>query len=97
MRAPTLLCPLHSHAHPLHPVQVWSKPLANGDVAAVALNRSPSPLPVNITWAMLGLTPSQPVLLRDLWAHADLGKFAGVYTAVVPSHDVLMLRATPLR
>ena len=72
------------------------KPLHTGSIAAVAFNRSPMNLTANITWAMLGLSDTTAVDLRDLWAHSDLGKVVGEYSVVVPSHGVFMFTATPL-
>ena len=80
---------------PLPPAQVWSKPLADGSVAAVAFNRSPLPLPINVTWAMLGVPAATRLSLRDLWQHADLGVFSSQWPVTVQPHDVVMLRATP--
>jgi hypothetical protein len=31
---------------------------------------------------------------RDLWAHSDISFKDGMYTTVIPSHEVLMLRAS---
>ncbi len=42
------------------------------------------------------MAPAQAALVRDLWAHADLGKFAGSFSADVEAHGVVMIRATPL-
>lgn len=79
---------------------MWAKPLADGSVAALALNRSPGPLAVNVTWAMMlgcqwGATPGRLASVRNLWAHADEGVWAGAFGATVPPHDVVMLRLTP--
>jgi hypothetical protein len=42
----------------------------------------------------LGL-PAKAAVVRDLWAHADIGTFDPSYTATnVPSHGVAMLRVT---
>ena len=88
-------------ARPLPPppvdiqLQVWVKPLAGGEVAFVAFNRSPGVLTVNVSWAMLGWGAGQRAVLRDLWAHASLGEFAGSWSAPVQSHGVMMVRATP--
>jgi hypothetical protein len=38
---------------------------------------------VNVTWAMLGVAPTTSLALRDLWAHANLGSFAGNYSTTV--------------
>ncbi len=80
-------------ATPQSGLQVWSKPLAGGNVRAVALlNRNAASASIPVTFTQLGLTSGQ-ASVRDLWQHADLGSFAGGYTATnVPSHGVVMLR-----
>lgn len=75
-------------------LQVWAKPLANGDVAFVAFNRSPGPLVANVTWEMLGKEAGVALRLRDVWAHEDLGTFVGAFSGEVESHGVIMVRAS---
>jgi len=33
--------------------------------------------------------------VRDLWAHKDLGKFTGKFSAKVPAHDVVVVTVKP--
>ncbi|NIO49787.1 MAG: hypothetical protein GTN73_10195, partial [Candidatus Aminicenantes bacterium] len=33
--------------------------------------------------------------VRDLWAKKDLGRFQNSFSAVVPSHGVVMVKITP--
>ena len=62
--------------------ECWARPLADGSVAALLLNRAPAPGNVTCTWAQLGLpAPAAPARVRDLWARADLGAFSGGFTA----------------
>jgi hypothetical protein len=73
---------------------VWAKPLMNGDIAAVVFNRSPTTLIANLTWEMLGVPPSTPLELMDLWAGKSLGVHSAVYVTPVAPHDVVMVRAS---
>lgn len=75
---------------------MWAKPLADGSVAALALNRSPLPITANVTWAMLGWDTGKDASVRDLWAHAERGVFQGSYVVSVAPHDVAMVRVTPV-
>jgi hypothetical protein len=69
------------------------KPLSDGSIAVVLLNRTSTPATINLTFADVGLTGS--VLVRDLWAKADVGSFSGSYSATnVPAHDNVMLKLT---
>ena len=76
-------------------LQIWARPLANGDEAVLMFNRSPSPLLANLTWAMLGWPAGREARARDLWQHADVGLFAGGLSVEVAPHDVIALRLTP--
>jgi hypothetical protein len=77
--------------------QVWSRPLSNGDAAAVLWNWSDwTPEAVSLAWSHLGWPLNSTVKLRDVWERRDLGVFSGggfISPAIAP-HDVLYLRAT---
>lgn len=73
-------------------LQVWSKRLAAANTRAlVLLNRTSSTANITVNFADVGLGGS--IALRDLWAHTNLGTFSGSYTAAVPSHGTVMLKA----
>jgi len=73
--------------------QVWSKPLANGDIAVILYNPTEfHSINVAVTWADLGW--SQSVSLRDLWARKELGVFEMGYNSTLVPHDHVYLRAT---
>jgi len=72
------------------PLEVWAKPLADGSVAVGLFNRGESNNAVTVDFRNLGLRRSATV--RNLWTHADLGSFAGSYTADVPRHGAVLIR-----
>jgi len=72
-------------------LEVWVKPLAEGGKAVGLFNRGYGPMPVTVNFQDIGLRESCTV--RDLWARKDLGAFTKGYTAVVPKHGVVMIRA----
>ncbi|VBB44757.1 Alpha-galactosidase [uncultured Paludibacter sp.] len=76
-------------------LQVWAKPL-NGKLskerAVVLFNRTASSANMSVKWKDLNLIG--PAVVRDLWAHSDLGNIDSVYTVNVPSHGVVMLKVT---
>jgi alpha-galactosidase len=77
--------------------QVWVKPLRDGSRAVVLLNRSPTPDSITATWWRLRLPAGGgggPALVRDLWAHADIGTFKDKFTALVPAHGAVMVRVS---
>lgn len=55
-------------------VQVWAGPLSKRRVAVVLWNRGSSQAPITVEWREIGLSPSNPVTVRDLWtvSHSSL-------------------------
>ena len=83
-------------------LEIWFKPLVEGDWAMCVLNRSPRPQKVHFDWkseklsddlskrdAQFGTTVYR---VRDLWTKRDLGTTGDTLNAELPAHDVLMLR-----
>jgi alpha-galactosidase len=71
-------------------LEVWARPLADGGHAVCMFNRGGAGAKVTALWSDIGVAGSHKV--RDLWAHADRGKFSDEYAAEVPSHGVVMVR-----
>jgi alpha-galactosidase len=72
---------------------VWVKPLEGQRLAVLLLNRGTSEREIAVKWSELGIGSDQPVGVRDLWAHKDLGSFRTGYSARVPGHGVAMIVA----
>ena len=83
-------------------LEVWFKPLVNGDWAMAVLNRAETPRRVNFDfadhWVADGHSKREARFgeityrIRDLWAKRDVGTTARPLVATVPSHDALMFR-----
>jgi alpha-galactosidase len=73
-------------------LEVWSRPLADGGRAVGLFNRGEQSAKVTARWSDLGLSGALQV--RDLWAHADKGVFAGEYSADVQPHSVVLVKVT---
>ena len=71
------------------PVQVWAKPLSGGRTAIGLINAGESSFPVSVNFRDIG--HSNPVRVRDIWEHKDLGVFKNSYTTMVPKHGVVLL------
>jgi alpha-galactosidase len=71
--------------------EVWSRSLADGSQAIALFNRGGDAANITVKWADLGLSGA-PKKTRDLWAHADLKATGDAYSAMVPSHGVVMLK-----
>jgi alpha-galactosidase len=77
-------------------LQVWAKPLHDGSRAIALLNRSSAPARITAYFSRAGLR-SDSAQVRDLWSHQDLGRFGRQFETTVPSHGVVLVRATPVR
>jgi alpha-galactosidase len=75
---------------------VWVKPLQNGAIAVVMLNRGTAEQTITLNWADLGAPPEKSFAVRDLWEHKDLGQMSGKFTpAPIPSHGTVMIMLKP--
>jgi alpha-galactosidase len=83
-------------------LEIWVKPLINGDWAICFLNRSSQPKQIQYNWqdAIVNDTLSKKELnankttynLKDLWLKKDIGTTKKPLKATLASHDVLALR-----
>ncbi len=72
-------------------LDVWSRTLDDGSVAAVLLNNSTALADITVSWSELGL-PAGQARVRDLWTHADAGISTDSYTArALPVHGSAMV------
>jgi alpha-galactosidase len=74
---------------------VWVKQLHDGGRAVVLLNRGSAEQTIEVAWEELGYPAHLQAAVRDLWAHKDLGKFKGKFSAPVASHAVVMVTVKP--
>ena len=75
---------------------VWVKPLQNGAIAVLMLNRGTAEQTITLNWADLGVPPEKSLAVRDLWEHKDLGQMSGKFTpAPIPSHGTVMITLKP--
>jgi hypothetical protein len=77
-------------------LEVWAGPLLGGSQAVVLLNRGDSGSEeITVKWSDIGFPVDHPAVIRDLWAHQNLGIFTGNYTSPkIDSHAVMMLNIT---
>jgi alpha-galactosidase len=83
-------------------LEIWYKPLVDGDWAVCILNRSKATLAVEVDWSEHhvadGLSDRRTEFdtisyrIRDLWSGDDLGTTGEPLVTEVPGHDVLMVR-----
>ena len=83
-------------------LEVWVKPLMKGDWAVCFLNRSANAQKIDFDWsknvvtdtvAHRTLNTNETVfILRNLWTKKSIGSTKKNLQAIVPSHDVLVVR-----
>ena len=78
-------------------LEIWAGSLSDGSQAVVLLNRVDSGSePITVQWTDIGFPANRSALVRDLWAHQDLGTFNGSYTSPnIDHHSSMMLKITP--
>jgi alpha-galactosidase len=72
------------------PMEIWSKPLTGGAKAVALFNRGESGVPMTLRLRDVGF--SQGAKLHNVWTGKDVTSQNGEYTAVVPTHGVVLLR-----
>lgn len=77
------------------PLELWARPLANGDYAVGLFNRNG--MSANMQFSLKDIHWQGPANLRDLWAHKDLPVVEKSQTFLVPAHGVVMLRISHRR
>ena len=76
--------------------EVWMKPLSDGSRAVVLLNRGTDTMAIRCRLEDVGFAATQKVTIRDLWAKKDVALENGAIEGKPKSHDVVMLRVTPV-
>jgi alpha-galactosidase len=87
--------PLGKQASPVKngDLEAWIKPLADGSVAVGVVNLGAAAAEATVKSGDLGLN-GKVKEARDLWTHQDVKFTGGAYSAIVPSHGVLLLRVS---
>jgi len=83
-------------------VEIWVRPLANGDIAVCFLNRSDRTQTVTFDWtahlikdkiSKMDVDFNQTTYkLKDIWSKQDLGTTKKLFKQPIPSNDVIVLR-----
>jgi hypothetical protein len=72
-------------------IQIWEKPLRDGSMAIGIFNLEEKTRQAKMDFSALNLPAS--LSLRDCWRQRDLGIQKGNFSAQIPAHGVLLLRA----
>ena len=83
-------------------IEIWARPLSNGNWAICFLNRSDLPKTIDFDWKNRYIDDALSSRqidarkttygIRDLWTKKNMGTTDAPLRAVVPPHDVLLLR-----
>ena len=75
---------------------VWAVPLQGGSQAVVLFNRGDNGREeITVKWTDIGFSADHSAVVRDLWAHQDLGVFVGNYTSPkIDAHAMVLLNIT---
>jgi len=73
------------------PLELWARPLANGDQAIAMFNRGTSALSYTVDLKAAGVKATARI--EDVWGKKEVTAVGGGYTAMVPAHGVILLRA----
>lgn len=76
---------------------IWVKELADGSRAIGLFNLAQSPQEISVTWKQLGLGEKSPQRVRALWRYVELGVLPEEFSATVPRHGVMLVRAWPAK
>jgi len=74
------------------PLEIWSKPLADGSQAVAIFNRMHDVLTTQLDVKKLGFAHGAHA--KDLWTGKDLGRLDAPYAVTLPKHGVLLLRVS---
>jgi len=75
---------------PIHPLQVWARPLADGSHAVGLLNFGETQTNITVKWADVGISGRHRV--RDLWREKNLGRFKGEFSMPVAPHSAELIK-----
>ena len=70
--------------------EIWTSRFANGSTAVAVFSRGDAPAAIIVRWQNAGA--ARPSRVRDLWHGLD-APVAGHYSAEMPSHGAVLLRA----
>jgi alpha-galactosidase len=73
-------------------IEVFLKPLSDGDWGICILNRDDKPRQVEIKWEDLDIQPETIASVRDLWKHENIKRAKKSINGLIESHDVKVYR-----
>jgi alpha-galactosidase len=75
--------------------EIWAKELSNKEWAVCILNTGAAPAKITVDLRELTFLTEQYYDVKDVWSGKALSNSVEPKTAVIDSHDVMLLRLTP--
>jgi alpha-galactosidase len=75
-------------------LQVWTRQLADGDLAVALFNTTGSSATISTSLPALG-AQEDVYVVRDVWSHTDLYNTAAAISATVPAYETAVYRLSP--
>ena len=69
--------------------------MSDGAFAVALWNTASDAKNVSVSWSSLEPLQLGAMAVRDIWSRKDLGVREGGYSAMVPGHGVVIIKATP--
>jgi len=76
--------------------EIWVKELSNGEWAVCFLNTGDNAVKIQINWNHLSFLRGT-YEIRDLWQKKDLGKTDNTFVRKIESHDVVLVKLSPVK
>ncbi len=76
------------------PLEIWVRPLKNGDKAVALFNRGVGTQVMHFEAKSIGWKKAKA---RDVWQHRDLGELPQDYSVAIPMHGAVMLRISSVK
>ena len=72
--------------------KIYAKEMSDGSMVVGFFNLGDETVPVSTLWSELKL--KGPRMVRDLWRQKDLGRYVDGFSADIPRHGCMLIRAT---
>ncbi|MDX1283569.1 MAG: glycoside hydrolase family 27 protein [Draconibacterium sp.] len=86
------LCKQAEKVYDKNGIEIFLKPLANGDFGVCILNRNENTEKFNLKWEYLGINENEKLSIQDLWENKKLKKSKKNLETTINSHDVKVFR-----
>ena len=75
--------------------EIFSRPLSDGNRAAILFNRDTKSQTIGADWTFWGLSKAEKLNVKNLWSQTGEGSFTGSHKATVPSQGAVILKVYP--